>query len=373
MKEALATYTKRVRELVDHVRDSEQATKNSLIGPLFTMLGYDLTDPRQVMPEYKCDFGKERSRLPIDWAFMRDGKPLFFVEAKAAGKKLTGYDEQLGDYFAKAPEAKLGILTNGVMWRFFTDLSSANIMDKEPFVKWDVLNDEHPPIDFLTVLQRESYNAGLLATYAQRTRQQNLLVAELTRLLEPSADFTRMAIQNLETRPLRESLVEQWKPVVAGALNEWAKQRTLSTVLSAATRPQAPAEEPKEGKEGGGAKIVTTQDELDGFAAVQRLLGESRPAAYEDTVSYFKIHLPEKVRSVVCRLYFDRKRPEVRVPLSVERVTGLAAGVAAKPVDQGWSCIIMESVKDLDKLGDVLRAAYDALRSGKAKASEGEE
>ena len=371
MKETLAAYIKRVRELVDHVRDSEQATKHSLIGPLFTLLGYDMTDPRQVMPEFKCDFGKERSRLPIDWAFMRDGKPMFFVEAKAAGKKLTGYDEQLADYFAKAPEAKMGILTNGVTWRFFTDLSSANIMDKEPFVKWDVLNDEHPPIEFLTVLQRESYNASLLATYAQRTRQQNLLVAELTRLLEPSSEFTKMAIQNLETRNLKESVIESWKPVVASALNEWSRQRALSTVLSAATRPKEAADEAKEST---AAKIVTTQEELDGFSTVQRLLGTSRPVSYEDTASYFKIHVPEKVRSVVCRLYFDRKKPEIRVPLAVDKVAGLVPGMAVKPAEQGWACVTMETIKDLDKLADVLRAVYDGLRSsGKPKASEGEE
>ncbi|KYG02570.1 hypothetical protein BE21_54780 [Sorangium cellulosum] len=98
------------------------------------------------------------------------------MEAKEAGRELAGFDEQLADYFAKAPEAKLGILTNGIQWRFFTDIVNENVMDKEPFVQWDVLADEQPPIDFLTVLQKSEYNAGLLRAFAQRTRQQNLLV-----------------------------------------------------------------------------------------------------------------------------------------------------------------------------------------------------
>ena len=87
MKEALEGYTKRVVELVDHVRGNEQATRQSLIGPLFTLLGYDLTDPRQCLPEYKCDFGEKRSVKPIDWAFLRDGKPIFFVEAIATAHR----------------------------------------------------------------------------------------------------------------------------------------------------------------------------------------------------------------------------------------------------------------------------------------------
>jgi hypothetical protein len=135
MKDLIDNYVKRVRELADHVKGNEQATKQSLVGPLFTLLGYDLTDPRECIPEFRADFGKDRSAKPVDWAFIQNGRPLFFVEAKEAGRKLVGYDEQLADYFAKAPEAKLGILTNGVQWRFFTDVTHENVMDHEPFLK----------------------------------------------------------------------------------------------------------------------------------------------------------------------------------------------------------------------------------------------
>ena len=71
MSEAIIAYVKRVKELAEHVRGNEQATKQSLIGPLFTILGYDLTDPRECVPEYKVDFGRDaKSTKPIDWAFL---------------------------------------------------------------------------------------------------------------------------------------------------------------------------------------------------------------------------------------------------------------------------------------------------------------
>jgi hypothetical protein len=85
MKEALSSFCKRVQELAEHVRGNEQATKQSLIGPLFSLLGYDLTDPRECTPEFRADFGKDRSVKPIDWAFFLNGRPAFFVEAKDAG------------------------------------------------------------------------------------------------------------------------------------------------------------------------------------------------------------------------------------------------------------------------------------------------
>jgi hypothetical protein len=105
-------------------------------------------------------------------------------------------------------------------------------MDKEPFVKWDVLNDEQPPYDFLTLLQKSQFKTELVRTFAQRRYEHNLLVKELARLLEPSAEFTRLAVANIETWNLTPSVIESWKPVVASAIGEWAKQRTLASVLT---------------------------------------------------------------------------------------------------------------------------------------------
>ena len=298
MREAMQQYVKRVQELSEHVRGNEQATKQSLVGPLFTLLGYDLTDPRECVPEYRVDFGPNRSIKPIDWAFFQSTNPIFFVEAKEVGKKLANYDEQLADYFAKAPEARLGILTNGVQWRFFTDVVNPNIMDKEPFVKWDVLADEQPPFDFLTLLQKSQFNTPLIRTFAERKRAQNLLVSELNRLLEPASEFVRLAIANIETRRLNDKVIEDWKPVLANAISEWARQRTLTAVLENPTR----TESKTSAESSSVGKIETTQEELAAFELIRRRLGSQRPIAYEDTVSYFKIHLAERYTWVMCRL-----------------------------------------------------------------------
>ena len=304
-------------------------------------------------PEYKADFGKDRSVKPVDWAFYQNGRPIFLVEAKDAGKKLAGYDEQLGDYFAKVPDVKLGILTNGITWRFFTDIINANVMDKEPFVKWDLLSDEKPPLDFLTILQKSEFNPQLIRTFAERRRNQNLLLNEISRLLEPSSEFVRLAITNIETRNLTEKVVETWKPVLASALEEWVKQKMLAMALDPTKLPQMAAD--------ASARIETTQEELDGFATVQRLLGPDRPVAYEDTISYFKIHLKERYPWVMCRLYFSKKRPMVWVPLAIEEAQTLAKQFSVMSPQAGWSCLTLESNKDLDSLGDLFCKAYDRI------------
>src|SRR5262249_13640978 len=156
----------------------------SLIVPLFALLGYDLADPRACKPEYRTDFGKgEKAATPVDWAFLIDGAFAFFVEAKEGGAKITKYAEQLGMYFAKEPAVKLGILTNGVEWKFFTDLDHENIMDHEPFLVWNVLGNDLIPLDFLTLLQRSQFKQQLIRTFAEGKRRRSLLVDGLTRLL----------------------------------------------------------------------------------------------------------------------------------------------------------------------------------------------
>lgn len=363
IREAIDGYVKRVKELAEHVRGNEQATRQSLIGPFFTLLGYDLTDPRECIPEYKADFGKDRSTKPIDWGFRVNGQFAFFVEAKEVGKKLAGFDEQLADYFAKDPNVKLGILTNGAQWRFFTDVVNEHVMDREPFAKWDILADEVPPFDVVTLIQKSQFNPELIRTFAQRQRQQNLLVQELTRLLEPSHEFTKLAVANVETRNLTQAVVESWKPIVANAIQEWAKQRTLTAVLTA----PPPVSSEKEIKVEPG-KIETTKEELDTFDAVQKLLGPERPVAYEDAVAYFKIHLVEKRTWVCARLQMDRKNPVVWVPLPQDDVAKLVPGRELK-ASQDWTQIVLHDARQVSELGDVLRAAYVAVKASKGADS----
>ena len=358
LRESIEVYVRRVKDLAEHVRGNEQATKQSLIGPFFTMLGYDLTDPRECLPEYKADFGKDRSTKPIDWGFKQGGNFTFFVEAKEVGKKLAGYDEQLADYFAKEPNVKVGILTNGAQWRFFTDVVNANVMDKEPFAKWDILNDEVPPFDVITLLQKSQFNAELIRTFAQRQYAQNLLVQELNRLLEPSAEFTKLAVANIETRNLTQAVVDYWKPVVANAIQEWAKQRTLTAVLAApASSPDAPGE----------SKIETTEEELAAFEVVKKLLGTDRGVAWEDSIAYFKIHLVEKRTWVCARLQMNRKNPVVSVPLAPEQVVPLVKGREVHAAN-GWSSVALDSPTQLGELADLFGAAYSAVKASKTSA-----
>ena len=205
----------------------------------------------------------------------------------------------------------------------------------------------------------------LIKTFAKQRRNQNLLLSEISRLLEPSADFVRLAVSNLETRKLTASVVESWKPVLAAVLQEWVKQTMLSMALDFGTRSESQQES--------ASRIETTPEELEGFATVQRLLGPDRLVAYEDTISYFEIHLKERYTWVMCRLYFGRKRPTIWVPLPIEEAGTLATDFPMMTPQQGWTCLSLDSPKDLESLGDLLRRAYDQQRTSRLKGADGSE
>ncbi len=156
LEEQLEQYVNLVKDQYKACRGNEAQTKLRLIAPLFAILGYNLADPLQCNAEYKADFGDHRSKEPVDWAVFVSNTLAFLVEAKAVGEFIARAHGQLRDYYAQARGAvKLGILTNGVRWHFFTDLAAQNIMDEEPFLEWDVLNGAIP-CEFLSILQRQS-------------------------------------------------------------------------------------------------------------------------------------------------------------------------------------------------------------------------
>jgi hypothetical protein len=235
MKEKLEQYVNRVKELYEACRDNEAQTKAALIVPLFTILGYDVTDPRECKQEYKADFGEGRGKEPVDWAFCVNDALAFLVEAKAVGKNLPPYDAQLSDYFGKLrPPVRLGILTNGVHWRFFTDLDLLNKMDVQPFLEWDVLKGAIP-YEFLTILQRAKFDSEYIKTFAKQRYRQSLLVAQLSTVLKPSPEFVKLALtlppRTLEDRYLTAPVIEEWTPIFVNAIREWAQQQRLTMAL----------------------------------------------------------------------------------------------------------------------------------------------
>lgn len=176
-----------------HSITTEEATKQSLILPFLQILGYDIFDPHEVVPEYYPDRAHGADR--VDYAIIRDGKPIILVECKHCRTKLNQVmARQTHKYFFALPVTKLAILTNGVEYMFFTDAVNKNIMDSEPFLSFSIEDYNSIPIDVLEKFHKSSYHPGTL----DGVKEKALLSSEIkNELNNPSEEFCKMLFKRL--------------------------------------------------------------------------------------------------------------------------------------------------------------------------------
>ena len=103
-----------VEEHRDILTGNEAQTKSSLIEPVLRSLGWDDSDLTRVRKEYGTEVGTIKSGEKVDYALIKDGKPVILVEAKRLDSALndTSCKRQLFRYLRETP-ASVGILSNG--------------------------------------------------------------------------------------------------------------------------------------------------------------------------------------------------------------------------------------------------------------------
>ncbi|WP_235424812.1 NAD(P)-binding domain-containing protein [Vibrio vulnificus] len=150
--ERLQALSKKVSQVSANLA-TEEATKNALVMPfLHSVLGYDVFDPNEVVPEFTADTGTKKGEK-VDYALIKDGAVQILIECKKYSEPLsTKHANQLFRYFS-VTNARIAILTNGAQYQFYTDLDAPNKMDEKPFLTLDLEDlDEHvvPEIKKLT-------------------------------------------------------------------------------------------------------------------------------------------------------------------------------------------------------------------------------
>ena len=232
-KEALTDLSKRVNEIKDHLK-SEEATKNALIMPLLQVLGYNVFDPQEVVPEYIADVGVKKGEK-VDYAIFKNGKLSIIIECKAFGVDLNKsyYIDQLYRYFSVS-EASIAILTNGEVYMFYTDIEEKNKMDQRPFMTFNILNIQESLIPELKRLSKTEFDTNNIATSAtdlKYTKEvKNLLKKELS---SPTDEFVRYIISQIMPDRRRTSLlIDMFSKITKLAFTQLIKECVNSKLES---------------------------------------------------------------------------------------------------------------------------------------------
>lgn len=310
LSDNLKKLAQRITDLKDNVL-TEEATKHSFIMPFIAALGYDIFDPTVVVPEFTADISKKKNEK-VDYAIMYNNQPLILIEAKSHTENLNEHATQLERYFT-VTESRFAILTNGIEYRFFTDLEKPNKMDSVPFLIFNMLNLKDRDIKELEKFKSSTFDIDKILTSAENKKYvsaiKNIFKEEVK---EPSEDFIRIFATKLAAKPLRQNIMEEFKTYVKTAFSEIISDMAQDKINSLKTKlnveiSNEQEEEPIEDNNG----IETTEDELQGFFIIKSILAEElslNRIFARDTKSYFGILLDDNNRKWICRLLFNTKQ-----------------------------------------------------------------
>lgn len=180
----------RIPKQIEYI-ETEEATKNAFIMPFISALGYDVFNPLEVVPEYVADVGTKKGEK-VDYALFREGKLAILFEAKWCGADLDKeHAEQLARYFAFT-EARFGVLTNGIIYRFYSDLEKPNKMDSKPFFEFNMIDYSEPQVEELKKFTKPKFDLDdILATASELkyTREIKRIMAQ--EMNEPSEEYVK--------------------------------------------------------------------------------------------------------------------------------------------------------------------------------------
>lgn len=318
--DTLSALASRIPNMLESIQ-TEEATKNALIMPVLHALGYDVFNPTEVVPEFTADVGTKKNEK-VDYVIMREGKPCILIECKSAGTSLNiNHASQLFRYFG-VTEARFAILTNGLQYKFFTDIEAPNKMDERPFFEFSMLQIDSRSVSEIKKFAKTIYNEDNILSNASELKYkkqiQNLLSEEFD---TPSEEFVKLFAKRVYSGLLTTERKDRFTQLVGQAFKEWANslvnERLQNALDSAANLPTKQKEdllaqkdiekETQEVQMDDG--IITTEDELEAYRIIRSILSEMFDPArivMRDAKTYCAILLDDNNRKPLCRLVFTK-------------------------------------------------------------------
>lgn len=317
--EKLASMAKKVRQ-DKAIIQTEEATKTSLIMPFIaTVLGYDVFNLNEVVPEFIADVGLKKGEK-IDYAILRDGQVQMLIECKKVGEALSLENaSQLFRYF-HVTTARIACLTNGEEYRFYTDLDAPNKMDEKPFLVLDLGDIDDAIVPELSKLSKDVFDLESVINSAGELKYVSAIKREIAaQRREPTEDFVRVFASRVYEGRMTSKVTEQFSALVRKGLSQYIGDQVnerLKAALgnqnfpqsedAALPTPEASTDLAPESVEGSG--IVTTLEEMEAFHIVRAIICSEidiERIFSRDAKSYFSVLIDNSNRKPVCRLHFN--------------------------------------------------------------------
>ena len=292
---------------------TEEAAKTALVMPFLQALGYDVFNPSEVIPEFTADVGLKKGEK-VDYALCIDGKLSILVECKPSSVDLDlKHASQLFRYFATT-DARVAVLTNGVVYQYYSDIEQPNKMDEKPFYIFSMDSIKRADPGTLERFGRHQFDIDAILMEAGRLKLESQMRIELEKeFAAPSDEFVRMMATRIQpgvrfTAQVKEQLAPVLSASVAALVRDRVNER-LTSALNVANPtvvdlPEGGSDDMSVAEDG----VVTTDDEIAGFRIVQAIAArhvDPKRIVIRDSKSYCAILLDDNNRKSLARLHFN--------------------------------------------------------------------
>ena len=195
----------------------------------------------------------------LDMAITLSGRqPSILVECKKANTNLlSSHYKQLSSYYKYHKESKLGILTNGIQYKFYArSLKDKNILHENPFFEFDITDFTLSDLEELAAFYRPSIDLNSIIEDAEETYfLESFDEALFQTLYKPKKELIKLIYDNMGGKRLSDKISDS----IFNLINSISYEQAIDKIKRA---------ESKDSKSG----IITTAKELKSLDIIKTIV-----------------------------------------------------------------------------------------------------
>lgn len=208
---------KGLADKVENLKDkigNEESTKHAFILPFINILGYDAFNPLEVVPEFTADVGIKKGEK-VDYAIYQNEAPILVIECKHWNSPLdVNNSSQLFRYF-HVTKTRFALLTNGIVYKFYTDLVEPNKMDEKPFFEFNILKLKEGHIKEIEKFHKSNFDVDKIVNNASTLKYTSEVKALIKQEMEnPSTEFVRHFASPVYSGRLTSGVVQEFTDII---------------------------------------------------------------------------------------------------------------------------------------------------------------
>ena len=203
-------------------------------------------------------------------------------------------------------------------------------MDEKPFLEIDILNIKEAQVAELKKFHKSNFDIEKIFDIASELKYENEFKNVFANLLQkPSDEFVKLFLTDTYEGKFTQKVVDKFKPILKKSLNAYITELMNDKIKTAlgtqddaiSDNIETPSQEQPIEQETASiekeSKIVTTEEELEGYFIVKNLIKDLvniNDITYKDNERYMAILYKAKTTKWICRFYFNTSTKYLAIP-----------------------------------------------------------